>query len=204
MAKVILNREACEVAFSNALLFASRDKARPILTAARFELESDTLTVVATDSYMLSVETVEGVKAEEAVPAAWGIYRDDLTEMLRLAKAARATDLELNLDVEGGDNAHPFGTFTFQGIGYGSTHAGRLLDGDYPNWRQLLSVPDGIGANVLRFNPKQLATLGKTRAVGYKAGGLPVVFTGCVDELKPIFWRVGENLSGLLMPARAG
>jgi DNA polymerase-3 subunit beta len=103
---------------------ASRDEARPILTGVLLEVSREGLTMVATDSYRLSLRelaaTAEG-EARALVP------ERALTEVGRAAAGEEKGDAELLIDQS---------QVTFR-IG-GLTLTSRLIEGEFPNYRQLL------------------------------------------------------------------
>jgi DNA polymerase-3 subunit beta len=106
---------------------ASRDEARPILTGVLLEISREGLTLVATDSYRLSMRelpaTAEG-EAKTLVP------ERALTEAGRAATGDEKADAELFVDQ---------GQVAFK-VG-GLTLTSRLIEGEFPNYRQLL--PEG-------------------------------------------------------------
>jgi DNA polymerase-3 subunit beta len=103
---------------------ASRDEARPILTGVLFEINREGLTMVATDSYRLAVReltaTAEG-EGKALVP------ERALSEAGRAAGADDKGQLELFVD----PSQVAFATG-------GLTLTSRLIEGEFPNYRQLL------------------------------------------------------------------
>ena len=106
---------------------ASRDEARPILTAVLLEIGREGLTMVATDSYRLALRelaaTAEG-EARALVP------ERALTEAGRAAAAEGQGEVEIF--VEGSSAAFRVGALAL---------TSRLIEGEFPNYRQLL--PEG-------------------------------------------------------------
>ena len=105
---------------------ASRDEARPVLTGVLVTVEGSELTMVATDSYRLAVKRTaldDGVaeKLEANIPAR------ALRELARLIEAAPEEPLRVWLT----RNQALFG------VGQTSLSS-RLIDGQFPNYRQLL------------------------------------------------------------------
>jgi DNA polymerase III subunit beta len=105
---------------------ASRDEVRPILTGVLVSGEGTTLTMVATDSYRLSVkrselETPLAAKLEANVPA------KALRELARVIGQEGADEVELSLTRN-------------QVVcrAAGVTIASRLIEGQFPSWRQLV------------------------------------------------------------------
>ena len=105
---------------------ASREEARPVLTGVLVTVEGSELTMVATDSYRLAVKRTgldDGVaeKLEANIPAR------ALRELARLIEAAPEEPLRVWLT----RNQALFG------VGQTSLSS-RLIDGQFPNYRQLL------------------------------------------------------------------
>ncbi len=135
---------------------ASHDEARPILTGVLIEASADKLTLVATDSYRLSVRNV-----------AW---TGGPTEPIRrviparaLAEAARAADSESEVRLSLSESQ--------AGVEAGGRRlTTRLIEGEFPNWRQL--IPDSQ-PNTLRIDREGFAE--SVRRVGILAQqGVPV------------------------------
>jgi DNA polymerase III subunit beta len=106
---------------------ASRDETRPVLTGVLFEGEGDELSVVATDSYRLSMrkvraEGVDGIKT--LVPAR------AVVEVGRLAGGLEKVGVELGAAQASFD----LGDVTVQS---------RLIEGEFPAYKQLLPESQG-------------------------------------------------------------
>ena len=104
---------------------ASRDEARPILTGVLVESEAHKITFAATDSYRLAVRDI-----------AWKGPVEPLKRVVparALAEAARAAEGEDEVQLALGTNQ-----VTVSGKERRLTT--RLIEGEFPNWRQL--VPD--------------------------------------------------------------
>jgi DNA polymerase III subunit beta len=105
---------------------ASRDEVRPILTGVLLQAEGETLTMVATDSYRLSVKhtslesaVTQGLEAN--VPAR------ALRELARIIAAESVQEVEIAL---------PRNQVVF---GAGEVLlSSRLIEGQFPSWRQLI------------------------------------------------------------------
>jgi DNA polymerase-3 subunit beta len=109
---------------------ASRDEVRPILTGVLFLAEGKTLTMVATDSYRLSVkhsalEQDIPLQIEANVPA------KALRELARIVGQEEAEQVEISLS----RNQAVFRTGPV-------TLSSRLIEGQFPSWKQL--VPDSF------------------------------------------------------------
>jgi DNA polymerase-3 subunit beta len=105
---------------------ASRDEVRPILTGVLLQAEANRLTMVATDSYRLSVKHTElespvGQALEANVPAR------ALRELSRIVTAEEAEEVEI---------AMPRNQVVFR-VGP-VLLSSRLIEGQFPSWRQLI------------------------------------------------------------------
>jgi DNA polymerase-3 subunit beta len=105
---------------------ASRDEVRPILTGVLITAEEKTLTMVATDSYRLSVKHTElaepvGERLEANIPAR------ALRELARIIGQDGAESVEISLS----RNQVVFRTDVV-------TLSSRLIEGQFPSWRQLI------------------------------------------------------------------
>lgn len=131
---------------------ASRDEVRPILTGIMVSVEESTLTMVATDSYRLSVkrtELAEGVTSpfEANVPA---------RAMRELARIVSQNGVEeVRIAMPGNQIVFGAGNVTL---------SSRLIEGQFPNYRQLL--PDAFDHDV-RLPRSEL--LDVTRRIRYLA-----------------------------------
>src|SRR5438132_1990679 len=103
---------------------ASRDEARPILTGVLLEISREGVTMAATDSYRLAVRELTATSEGEAKAL---VPERALSEVARAA----ATDEkgEAELFVEHSQVAFRAGTLTL---------TSRLIEGEFPNYRQLL------------------------------------------------------------------
>jgi DNA polymerase-3 subunit beta len=105
---------------------ASRDEARPVLTGVLVTVEGSEMTMVATDSYRLAVKRTElDAELPEAVDA--NIPARALRELARLIEAAPEEAVKVWLT----RNQAIFR------VG-GSSLSSRLIDGQFPSYRQLL------------------------------------------------------------------
>jgi DNA polymerase III subunit beta len=123
---VELPAQALQETIARVARAASRDEARPVLTGVLVTVEGPELTMVATDSYRLAVkrtqlETSVDEKLEANIPAR------ALRELARLIEAAPEEPLRVWLT----RNQALFR------VGQTSLNS-RLIDGQFPNYRQLL------------------------------------------------------------------
>ena len=103
---------------------ASRDEARPVLTGVLLEVSREGVTLVATDSYRLAVRDLVATSAGEAKAI---VPERALSEAGRAAQAVEKGEIRLFVDES---------QISFQ-IG-GLTLTSRLIEGEFPNYRQLL------------------------------------------------------------------
>ncbi len=109
---------------------ASRDEVRPILTGVLMQAEGTRLTMVATDSYRLSVKHTE-LEAAISQPLEANIPARALRELARIIAAEGAEEVEIALP----GNQVVFGAA-------GVVLSSRLIEGQFPSWRQL--VPESF------------------------------------------------------------
>lgn len=134
---------------------ASTDEARPVLTGTLVDATSDSVTLVATDSYRLSVRTIDWKGPSEAVRR--------VVPARALAEAARASEAAGDVEVTLAESQASFA------IG-GRRLTTRLIEGEFPNWNQL--IPKEL-PNELRLDRETLADA--VRRVGILAqSGTPV------------------------------
>jgi DNA polymerase-3 subunit beta len=183
---------------------ASRDETRPILTGILVSASGQELRMVATDSYRLSVKETE-LQAPLAGSFEANVPARALQELVRIAQQADADELS----VSAGRNQVVFE------VG-GTLLSSRLIDGQFPNYRQLL--PESVEyelrlssaefADVVRrvsllaqknaplrlsFREGEVTVSAQTPDVGEASETLPVPFRGEPFEIgfNPEFLRDG-------------
>jgi DNA polymerase-3 subunit beta len=183
---------------------ASRDETRPILTGVLVSASGDELRMVATDSYRLSVkETKLEAPLETGFEA--NVPARALDELGRVAAQVGAETIEIGVRTN---------QVVFR-VG-GVVLSSRLIDGQFPNYRQLLPetyehelhVPGEELAGVVRrislmaqknaplrlsFTEGELTVSAQTPDVGEASEPLPVPFAGEPFEIgfNPEFLRDG-------------
>jgi DNA polymerase-3 subunit beta len=105
---------------------ASRDEVRPILTGVLLQAEGETLTMVATDSYRLSVkhatlESAVSQQLEANIPAR------ALRELARIISTEAVEEVEISL--QRNQVVFRAGEVLL---------SSRLIEGQFPSWRQLI------------------------------------------------------------------
>jgi DNA polymerase-3 subunit beta len=203
---------------------ASKDETRPVLTGVLISAGGQELTMVATDSYRLSIKHTALDSALEGTIEA-NVPARALQELARIAQTVEEPELTVSL----GQNQVVFE------IG-GVVLSSRLIDGQFPNYRQLL--PESVEhelrlssaeiADVVRrisllaqknaplrlsFSEGELTVSAQTPDVGEASEMLPVPFSGDPFEIgfNPEFLRDGlesveseELVLKLISPLRPG
>jgi DNA polymerase-3 subunit beta len=183
---------------------ASRDETRPVLTGILVSASEKELRMVATDSYRLSVKETG---LETALPSGFevNVPARALQELARVA--GHVEDEELRISVRQNQILFELG---------GVILSSRLIDGQFPNYRQLL--PETFehelriaGAELtevvrrisllaqknaplrLAFKPGELTISAQTPDIGEALESLPVSFQGDPLEIgfNPEFLRAG-------------
>ena len=173
---------------------ASRDESRPVLTGVLVRFEGGKVVMAATDSYRLSVKETELAQGpdselEAIVPAR------ALAELARVGQASSSETLHIGVQ----ENQVVFGVD-------GVWLTARRIDGQFPNYRQLL--PEQFEAEVqlpreelldvvrrtgllaqrksplrLRFEEGELTVSAQTQDVGEARESLPVAFSSEAMEI---------------------
>ena len=185
-----IDREALLETIDRVARSASRDESRPVLTGILVRFEGGKLVMVATDSYRLSVKETPLAEAapelEAIIPA---------RALQELARLAAGDSVELGVQ----ENHVVFAT-TLPGGGEAWLTT-RRIDGQFPNYRQLLPESFEIELTVaraelydvvrrvsvmaqrnsplrLRFAAGELAVSAQTQDVGEAHESLPVPYSG--------------------------
>src|SRR3984957_14700854 len=203
---------------------ASKDETRPVLTGVLISAGAQELTMVATDSYRLSIKHATLDSALEGTIEA-NVPARALQELARIAQSLDEPELMISL----GQNQV---VFELGAIVLSS----RLIDGQFPNYRQLL--PESVEhelrlssaelADVVRrislmaqknaplrlsFREGELTISAQTPDVGEASEMLPIPFSGEPFEIgfNPEFLRDGlesveseELVLKLISPLRPG
>ncbi len=173
---------------------ASRDESRPVLTGILVQFDGSKLVMAATDSYRLSVKETPlsrgpGREVEAVVPAR------ALGELQRISQASASDTIEIGVQ----ENQVAFGVD-------GVWLTARRIDGQFPNYRQLL--PETFEAEVvlgrqeildvirraglmvqrnspvrLRFAEGELTVSAQTQDVGEMRESMPIGYAGDVIEI---------------------
>jgi DNA polymerase-3 subunit beta len=170
---------------------SSRDESRPVLTGILVQFAGGKLTMAATDSYRLAVKETEldgsAPELEAIVPGR------ALQELARVASAGDTVDVGVHENQV---------VFTTDGVWLTT----RRIDGQFPNYRQLLpeqfehelTLPRGELLEVvrraavmiqratplqLRFAEGELTVIARTHEVGESKESMPAPFTGETLEI---------------------
>jgi DNA polymerase-3 subunit beta len=190
---------------------ASRDDTRPVLTGILVSASDSSLRMVATDSYRLSVKTTQ-LAEPVATPFEANVPARALQELARIAQQTAAEQI----GVARLDNQV---VFTLAGAGGEESDAllsSRLIDGQFPNFQQLLPesaehellvAREGLVDVVRRisllaqknaplrlgFSPGELRVSAQTPDVGEAYETVPLSFDGEPFEIgfNPEFLRDG-------------
>lgn len=203
---------------------ASKDETRPVLTGVLISAAGQELTMVATDSYRLSVKhTTIDAQIESALEA--NVPARALQELARIAQSMEEAELGVSLGQS--QIVFELGDIVL---------SSRLIDGQFPNYRQLL--PESVDHELrlesteivevvrrvsllaqkntplrLSFAAGELTVSAQTPDVGEASESLPVPFTGETLEIgfNPEFLRDGlESVESeqlvlkLISPLRPG
>jgi DNA polymerase-3 subunit beta len=188
---------------------ASRDETRPVLTGILVSASDHELRMVATDSYRLSVKETR-LEAPLAKGFEVNVPARALQELARIA--AHADQEQLRITVRQNQILFEVGRVVL---------SSRLIDGQFPNYRQLLpesfehelKVSASEMADVVRrvsllaqktaplrlaFAPGELTVSSQTPDVGEARESLPVAFQGEPIEIgfNPEFLRDGVEAIG--------
>jgi DNA polymerase III subunit beta len=177
-----IGREPFAVTLNKVGRAASRDETRPILTGVLITILGDTLKMVATDSYRLSVKET---KLEHSLPAEVQaiVPVKALSEVARLAATMGPGELEVAV----GENQALFRLADPAGDVW---VASRLIDGQFPNYKQLL--PDSFDHEVML--PKDAFT-GASRRVSLlaqKNAPLRLLFSSGKLTMRALTQDVGQ------------
>ena len=168
---------------------ASRDEVRPILTGVLVQAEAGNLTMVATDSYRLSVKHT-ALETPLAQPLDANVPARALRELARLV----ASEAPETVDIDVSRNQ---AVFRIDGVALSS----RLIEGQFPSWRQL--IPESFDHEVrlpreellevsrrvsqlaqrnaplrFAFSEGELKVAAETPDIGDAAESLPAPFSG--------------------------
>jgi len=161
---------------------ASRDETRPILTGVLMTILGDTLKMVATDSYRLAVKETKLEKALETEVHAIVPVRA-LGEVARLAASMGDGDIQVAI----GENQALFKLGDPTGDVW---VASRLIDGQFPNYKQLL--PDSFDHEVTLAKDELMAAARRVSLLAQKNAPLRLSFAEHKLTMKALTQDVGQ------------
>ncbi len=181
-----LPAEALQETVARVARAASRDEARPVLTGVLVTVEGSELTMVATDSYRLAVKRtdLDGAvtdKVEANIPAR------ALRELARLIEAAPEQPVKVWL----ARNQALFGVDQ-------ALLSSRLIDGQFPNYRQLL--PDSFEHEVKLPRAELLEVTRRVSQLAQRNAALRMKFTEGTLEVSAQTPDIGEASESLPVP----
>jgi len=181
-AAFVMGREPFVETLTKAGRAASRDETRPILTGVLMTILGDTLKMVATDSYRLAVKETKLEKALETEVQAIVPVRA-LGEVARLAAAMDDGDIEVAI----GENQALFKLSDPTGDVW---VASRLIDGQFPNYKQLL--PDSFDHEVTLAKDEFMAAARRVSLLAQKNAPLRLSFAEHKLTMRALTQDVGQ------------
>jgi len=162
---------------------ASRDDTRPVLTGVLMRIGPDGITMVATDSYRLAamqtpLEAPPAETREAIVPAR------ALQEVGRLAAAMKATEIEVVI----GEAQALFR------IG-GARLTSRLIDGQFPDYRQL--IPERFEHEVVFDRAEFVSVLSRIGVVAQRSAPIRLAFDQGQITVSAVSEQFGEGHESL-------
>ena len=162
---VTIDSAELATALSQVIRSASTDESRQVLTGVLWEIESGALTLASTDSYRLGVRTLK-VKGGPAEARKVVLPARALGELGRALQGAGGGEVTAGFR----ENMVSFSVGTSGASTADSVVGSRFIEGEFPNYRQLL--PEGY-PNILTVDREALLEV--SRRVGLLAqGNLPV------------------------------
>jgi DNA polymerase-3 subunit beta len=161
---------------------ASRDETRPILTGVLMTILGDTLRMVATDSYRLAVKETKldhavATEVQAIVPV------KALAEVSRLATSMGSGDIEITIT----ENQ---ALFRLTGPAGAVWVASRLIDGQFPNHRQL--IPDAFDHEVKLGRDEFMAAARRVSLLAQKSVPLRLSFADHRLTMRAVMQDVGQ------------
>jgi len=192
-----VDRESLLETITRVARAASRDESRPVLTGILVSFTGGKIVMAATDSYRLAVKETE---LDGSTPELEAIVPSRaLQELARIASSGDAVEVGVH------ENQVIFSTASSDGGG-GAWLTTRRIDGQFPNYRQLLpeqfehelTIPRQEVLDVvrrasvmiqratplqLRFAEGELTVIARTHEVGESKESMPVGFSGETLEI---------------------
>ena len=198
-----INAANLENALRNTILFASTDKALPVLNAVQVHARDGEVTTNATDRYVLGYARAQSTDVTVIhEPGTVLLSVADCKDLANALKAERdRTDsTPVNLTHDRGNGKV---TATFPWTGAQRTYL--AVEGDYPKIRALF--PDRVPSNPVAapwaMSPKILKVIASLKDHRGRRGGVEsVTFAPTENPSKPLPFMYGDWFRGLAMPIR--
>lgn len=169
---------------------ASRDETRPILTGVLLNLGGNVLKMVATDSYRLAVKETK-LESEIANEVQAIVPVKALSEVARLATTLGEGDIEVAI----GENQVLFRLADKGGDVY---LASRLIDGQFPNYKQL--IPESFDHEVLLGKELFTGAARRTSLLAQRNAPLRLTFSSGKLTMRALTQDVGQAEESLDIP----
>jgi len=176
----------------SAAAFASTDKDRPLLAGVLLERgKGNTVRAIATDGYGLAMvdrdaESIEGDATSVILSA---------VDLMRVAKSAKRGEVTLTSVDSRGYLANITG---------GDSIRVEVIDGTYPDYRQLIPAARGISeGSGVGFAPALLVKLSKVAPFSNKMTGEAAKLVTLIDSTRPFMFESRDGrTTALFMPVR--
>ena len=165
---------------------ASRDETRPLLTGILVHVEHDSVRMVATDSYRLSVKHTP-VESSVTEPLEAIIPAKSLVELARIA--ASGTTEHLSLVIAANQALFEVG---------GISLITRVLDGQFPNYRQL--IPETFDYEVRLDRDELLEAIRRVSVLAHKGTPLRLRFADNTLVISAEAQDIGRAYESLPVP----
>lgn len=131
-------------AVSQVVVAAGRDELLPVFTGVRMEIEGDTLSLLATDRYRMAMKEIPWNPGSSQVSANALIPARVLSETAR----SMTSGDQIHLSLAAADSGE--GLIGFEGTGPGGVRhtTTRLLDGEFPKVRHIMSMQGNVNVRV--------------------------------------------------------
>lgn len=181
--KVELDTETLKNALTRVMLAASHDETRPVLGGVYFHSATDGLYMAATDGYRLAeAKVAPAVKGVAAI-----VPLSSLQDVLKIAQ-----------DASGGTVTLQFDEGQFGAISEDTTLVSRLVDGQYPEYRQLIPKKSDISFTLSR---EELLTAAKLAGLFARESGGSITIKASEGDkavtVSSVASQVGDNSSVL-------
>lgn len=178
-----LNTELLKNALDKTMLAASHDETRPVLGGIYFHTNDGKLFVAATDGYRLA--EFEVTQTKETIHAI--VPSSTLQDVLRIIQDSDSDEIKLQFD-EG----------QFGAVSESVQLVSRLIDGQYPAYRQLIPEQSDIEFTI---NKNEFLTAAKLAGLFARESGGSINLSASEDDqavtISSIASQVGDNSSAI-------